>query len=217
MLLAGDEFARTQNGNNAYCQDSGISWVNWTRDADAQALLAFTKDLIKLRQTYPVLRRSRFLTGAHDETLDVRDLAWINANGGEMQQVHWDDPNTRCLGMLIDGRAQKTGIRKRGDDATLRLVMNGYRGDSLRRYDLVRSPLPAPLKLPHHLGRRIGALTRRGSRAGIARTASVARGDATAPASHCRGWAPACRHGARVAGSGRRGCRRRSEESRPGR
>ncbi len=93
-----------------------------------EALLAFTKDLIKLRQTYPVLRRSRFLTGAHDETLDMRDLTWINANGEEMQQAHWNDASTKCLGMLIDGRAQKTGIRKRGDDATLLIVMNSYEG-----------------------------------------------------------------------------------------
>ncbi|WP_315831024.1 glycogen debranching protein GlgX [Bradyrhizobium prioriisuperbiae] len=129
MLLAGDEFARTQHGNNnAYCQDSEISWVDWELNADAKALLAFTKDLIKLRQTYPALRRSRFLTGAHDAVLDVRDLTWINANGQEMQQAHWQDGNTRCLGMLIDGRSQKTGIRKRGDDATLLLILNSYDG-----------------------------------------------------------------------------------------
>jgi isoamylase len=127
MLLAGDEFARTQHGNNnAYCQDSEISWLNWKLDQDACALLAFTKKLIELRDEYPVLRRSRFLTGQMDETLGVRDLTWINANGGEMQKQHWEDSHTKCLGMLIDGRTQKTGIKKLGHDETILLIMNTY-------------------------------------------------------------------------------------------
>jgi len=68
MLLGGDEFGRTQRGNNnAYCQDSDISWFNWQLGDDGNALLAFTKRLIKLRRSYPTLRRSRFLTGQLDE------------------------------------------------------------------------------------------------------------------------------------------------------
>ena len=127
MLLAGDEFARTQHGNNnAYCQDSEISWINWDFDQDAATLLAFTKEIIRLRKAYPALRRSRFLTGQRDEDLDVRDLTWINANGGEMQHQHWEDANTKCLGMLIDGRTQKTGIKRRGEDASVLLIMNSY-------------------------------------------------------------------------------------------
>jgi glycogen operon protein len=127
MLLAGDEFARTQHGNNnAYCQDSEISWINWDFDRDATALLAFTKEIIRLRKVFPALRRSRFLTGQKDEELDVRDLMWINANGGEMQPEHWEDANTKCLGMLIDGRTQKTGIKKRSEDASVLLILNSY-------------------------------------------------------------------------------------------
>ena len=127
MLLAGDEFARTQHGNNnAYCQDSAISWVNWEFDPDAAALLAFTKEVIRLRKAYPALRRSRFLTGQRDDELDVRDLTWINANGGEMQQEHWDDAKTKCLGMLVDGRSRRTGVSKRAEDASVLVVMNSY-------------------------------------------------------------------------------------------
>jgi isoamylase len=127
MLLAGDEFARTQHGNNnAYCQDSEISWLDWNLDQDAKALLDFTKEVIRLRKDHPALRRSRFLTGQRDEELDVRDLTWINANGGEMQPEHWEDGNTKSLGMLVDGRTQKTGIRKRSEDASILLVMNSY-------------------------------------------------------------------------------------------
>jgi isoamylase len=134
MLLAGDEFARTQHGNNnAYCQDSEISWVDWNFAEDGRRLLAFTKSMIRLRQTYPALRRSRFLTGQYDETLGLRDLAWINANGEEMQQAHWEDGNAKCVGMLIDGRAQKTGVRKRGADTSVLIVMNASRDRSTSR------------------------------------------------------------------------------------
>jgi isoamylase len=127
MLLAGDEFARTQHGNNnAYCQDNEISWLDWNLDQDAKTLLDFTKEVIRLRKDHPALRRSRFLTGQRDEELDVRDLTWINANGGEMQPEHWEDGNTKSLGMLVDGRTQKTGIRKRSEDASILLVMNSY-------------------------------------------------------------------------------------------
>ena len=127
MLLAGDEFARTQHGNNnAYCQDSEISWLNWHLDPDAEKLLAFTKTLIKLRKDYPALRRSRFLNGSYDDKLGVRDVTWINADGGEMQSAQWDDTSTKCVGMLLDGRAQKTGIRKLANEKSMLLVLNGH-------------------------------------------------------------------------------------------
>jgi isoamylase len=127
MLLGGDEFARSQRGNNnAYCQDNEISWVNWVLDDDARALQAFTRRLLALRRACPTLCRSRFLTGTADEEFGVRDLTWINANGGEMQEAHWNDASTKCLGMLIDGRAQKTGIHKAAADPTVLLVLNGY-------------------------------------------------------------------------------------------
>ena len=64
MMLAGDEFARTQRGNNnAYCQDNEICWVNWDFNDEQRRLLAFTKSIIRLRRQYPILRQNRFLTG----------------------------------------------------------------------------------------------------------------------------------------------------------
>jgi len=129
MLLGGDEFGRTQRGNNnAYCQDSDISWFDWNIGGDGNDLLAFTKRLIKLRRTYPALRRSRFLTGQYDEALDVKDVTWINANGHEMENANWKDASMKCFGMLLDGRAQKTGIKRRGEDKTVLMVMNSYEG-----------------------------------------------------------------------------------------
>ncbi len=127
MVVAGDEFARTQHGNNnAYCQDSEIGWVNWDLDEDGKALLAFVKRLIKLRQSYPILRRSRFLVGDYNEELGVKDVTWLSPSGEEMTIEQWEDPNGRCLGMLMDGRAQETGIRRRGSEATLLLVVNSH-------------------------------------------------------------------------------------------
>lgn len=137
MLVAGDEFARTQQGNNnAYCQDDDISWVSWDLDDAARAQIEFVKRLTTLRAAYPILRRSRFLTGEYNEELDVKDVTWIDASGVEMRQETWEDGNTRCFGMMIDGRAQPTGIRQKGGDATVLLVFNGY-------HDIVSFTLPA--------------------------------------------------------------------------
>ena len=136
MLLAGDEFGRTQRGNNnAYCQDNELSWVDWNHDDRAQRLIGFVRKLIGLRHQYPILRRSRFLTGEYDPDLDMKDVTWINATGEEMRQEHWDDANTRCFGMLLDGRAQQTGIRRRGELATLLIIFNPWQ-------DVVRFTLP---------------------------------------------------------------------------
>jgi glycogen operon protein len=127
MLLAGDEFGRTQQGNNnAYCQDSDISWLDWDIAEKGQGLIRFTQKLTHLRHTYPILRRTRFLTGEYNEELGVKDVTWVNASGAEMQPEDWGDANMRCFGMLMDGRAQVSGIRKRGQDATLLLVINGW-------------------------------------------------------------------------------------------
>ena len=136
MLVAGDEFGRTQNGNNnAYCQDSEISWIDWSLADKNKDLLGFARKLAALRHKYPILRRTRFFTGEFNEELGVKDLTWINAGGGEMQPDEWDDGNMKCFGMLMDGRAQVTGIRKRGHNATLLLVINSY-------HDVVDFTLP---------------------------------------------------------------------------
>jgi isoamylase len=136
MLLAGDEFARTQRGNNnAYCQDDEISWIDWNTAKQNQAQIAFVQKLTALRHKYPVLRRSRFLTGEYNQELKVKDVTWINANGSEMQGSQWADPNMRCLGMLMDGRAQTSGVKQLGHDATLLLVLNVYQ-------DVVQFTLP---------------------------------------------------------------------------
>jgi glycogen operon protein len=128
MLLAGDEFGHTQNGNNnAYCQDNETTWLDWTgqRDEDKD-LTRFTRKVIALRHQYPILTRSRFFVGVHNPDLDVKDVTWIDPRGQEKTQESWQDPGERCFGMVLDGRAQPTGIVRPGSDATLLLIFNAY-------------------------------------------------------------------------------------------
>jgi len=82
--------------------------------------------LTGLRHKYPILRRNRFLAGEYNKDLDLKDVTWINANGTEMQEANWADTSMRCFGMVMDGRAQTTGIRQRGQDTTMLLVMNAH-------------------------------------------------------------------------------------------
>jgi len=109
----------------------GAVGTGWSVGTARQLL----QQLTELRRIYPILRRSRFLTGEYNKELGLKDVTWINASGAEMEDETWADDNMRCFGMLIDGRAQPTRLRKRGEDATLLLVMNGH-------HDLVEFTLP---------------------------------------------------------------------------
>ena len=136
MLLGGDEFGRTQKGNNnAYCQDNDISWVNWQIDKDGEALTRFVGRLNSLRRQYPVLRQNRFLSAQWNEELGVKDSTWLTPAGTEMEPENWQNAEARCLGLLLDGRAQTSGIKKRGSEATLLLIFNAY-------HDVVDFKLP---------------------------------------------------------------------------
>ena len=104
MLLGGDEFGRSQNGNNnAYCQDNEISWINWQRDEKQNQLLEFTKKLIHLRQHHPVFRRPKFFRGRRIRGSEIKDVMWFNPGGNEMSDEEWSSPFVRCLGMLLSG------------------------------------------------------------------------------------------------------------------
>jgi isoamylase len=137
LLLAGDEFGRTQQGNNnAYCQDNEISWVGWEDiDDKGKALTAFVRKLIYLREALPVLRRGRFLSGEYNESLGVHEMRWLAPDGSDLNRQQWGDASMRCFGMVLDGRAQVSGIRKVGSDATLLMVFNAY-------HDVVDFTLP---------------------------------------------------------------------------
>jgi glycogen operon protein len=137
MLLAGDEFGQTQHGNNnAYAQDNETAWLDWMGiSANGRSLREFARKLIATRKAFPILFRSRFMVGSYNEDLDLKDVAWPTPLGAEMTTEQWHDGNAKCFGMLLDGRAQETGIKRRGSDATMLLVYNAH-------YDVVNFTLP---------------------------------------------------------------------------
>jgi glycogen operon protein len=110
MLLAGDEMANSQNGNNnAYCQDNEISWLNWqqgTSDNECSATqaneLAFVKQLIRLRKAHPLLNRSHYHHGKKiSKKTGLKDIDWLNCRGEYMQETDWHDIEIKCFAMLL--------------------------------------------------------------------------------------------------------------------
>jgi glycogen operon protein len=121
MLVAGDEMGRTQRGNNnAYCQDNDISWIDWALDADAQALLAFTRTLLQIRKRHPVLRRRTYPKAS--------DVSWLTPQGGEMTPEDWNLPFARCLGMLLlgDRVAERDAYGGKIEDDDLLILLNAH-------------------------------------------------------------------------------------------
>jgi glycogen operon protein len=104
MLQAGDEFGRTQRGNNnAYCQDNEISWVDWRLRGANHDLLDFVRLLARLRRLHVEFRRETFLKGAASRA-GVKDVKWLNVRGTEMTQGEWQDATLRTLGIWFGER-----------------------------------------------------------------------------------------------------------------
>jgi glycogen operon protein len=104
MLLAGDESGHTQLGNNnAYCQDSPLTWLNWDLTPEQGELLEFVCGLVRLRARNPVFRRRHFFQGRPIHGLDAKDLYWVRPAGTEMSEQDWNTGYARCLGMGLPG------------------------------------------------------------------------------------------------------------------
>jgi glycogen operon protein len=97
MITAGDEFGRTQRGNNnAYCHDSPLTWMPWEHAAWQEDLFAHVRTLIRLRQENPALRPSRFARqDEHTPSASVMD--WYDENGETMSIERWTNPAHRTL------------------------------------------------------------------------------------------------------------------------
>jgi glycogen operon protein len=124
MISGGDEVGRTQGGNNnAYSQDSPMSWTPWGDGAD-DAFLAFARAVVAFRQSQPVLQRRTFLRG---RVRGAADVLWLGGHGLEMTDRDWANPECRVIQMLLDGQAipdtDPHGERIVGQ--TLLLVFNG--------------------------------------------------------------------------------------------
>ncbi len=116
MLVSGDEFGRTQHGNNnAYCQDHAVAWLDWDR-AD-RALCDFTAQLIQLRRTHPALRRSTWFDGSLS-ALGEPDVDWLWYDGNAMTREQWEHGGNRCFGCRL-------GRNHAGESAVLMLMNAG--------------------------------------------------------------------------------------------
>ncbi len=115
MLTAGDEFGRTQQGNNnAYAQDNALTWLDWAgRD---QALGDYTAALSALRRAFPALTDTRFLTGQPAEGSDIPDVAWLTETGAPVGEGDWNDPARHRLVMLLgDTGGDRLAVLVNGD------------------------------------------------------------------------------------------------------
>ncbi|MZD07133.1 glycogen debranching enzyme, partial [Streptomyces sp. SID5785] len=133
MLAHGDELGRTQQGNNnAYCQDSRLTWIDWELTEEQRQLTEFTRRVIRLRAAHPVLRRRRFFRGGtadgarHDE---LPDLVWLRPDARAMTDEDWRRPDAHALGVFLNGDAiaePDAHGRPVVDDSFL-LFLNSYR------------------------------------------------------------------------------------------
>jgi glycogen operon protein len=128
MLSGGDEVGRTQGGNNnAYCQDNPISWTHWDLTPAQRDFLDFTRRVIGIWKSYPVLRRRKFFQGRRIRGAEVLDVAWLDPTGREMTDEFWNSPDVSCLGVRLNGDAIDE-VDERGNrivSDTLVLLLNG--------------------------------------------------------------------------------------------
>ena len=97
MLLAGDEMGNTQKGNNnCYCQDNETTWIDWNLNDSQRELLEYTRRLVPLYFSQPVLQRRRFFHGEKLEGSAIPDILWLDPNGKEMTEEGWQAPLVRA-------------------------------------------------------------------------------------------------------------------------
>jgi glycogen operon protein len=124
MLLGGDEWGRTQGGNNnAWCQDNEISWLNW--EQCDQDMLAFSRQLIALRRAHPVFRRTKFFEGKGEQ---LPDVWWMRPDGRRMTRRDWDNTESRAIGVFLNGEELKaeTNDGERVRDESFLLLFNAH-------------------------------------------------------------------------------------------
>ncbi len=123
LLLGGDEFARSQNGNNnAYCQDNELTWFDWNAAAQHDDQIDFTARLCRLREQHPVFRRHRFFTGAPAPETHRDDIDWYRPDGDAMTAEDWAVSYAQAVMVALSGA---TGEHRSQDDPFL-LMLNAW-------------------------------------------------------------------------------------------
>jgi glycogen operon protein len=126
MLQAGDEFGRTQRGNNnAYCQDNEISWIDWRLALANRSMVDFLRHLIRIRRDNPVFRRKEYLEGIPLHGEEFKDVHWLMPGGQEMTEADWTDPGLQAFGMLL-GCAGVPGGPGEGHGASVLILFNAH-------------------------------------------------------------------------------------------
>jgi glycogen operon protein len=128
MLLGGDEFGRTQQGNNnAYCQDNDISWVHW--DSVDETLRAFTRELIALRREHPVFRRRHWFQGK--PLRGTVDICWLRPDATEMDDADWESGFAKAMAVFVNGDtiAERDARGQAVVDDSFLLVFNASDGE----------------------------------------------------------------------------------------
>jgi len=124
MLSGGDEFARTQSGNNnAYCQDNEISWYDWEWSSWQSELVEFTGRLIALRQQNSAFRQRHFFADPQSVE-DKDDVLWWHPSGRPLEHDDWIDNDQRALGMVVANDLH--GIAPDADRRTFLMALNAH-------------------------------------------------------------------------------------------
>ena len=172
MLLGGDEFGRTQHGNNnAWCQDNEISWFDWGLLEENAELFEFVQKLIVLRRAHPVFRRRQFLRGTEEDGSGLPDVFWFRADGQAMTTARLGvrRPDRRH----VPQRRGDRGARREGRAHPRRVVPDVLQRASTRtaRSRCPTGPLRRALE-PRAEHRRPGGRSRTRSRSPRARSSS---------------------------------------------
>lgn len=123
MFTAGDEFRRTQNGNNnAYCQDNPISWIDWSLKEKNREIFDFVKKAIALRKKHWVFRRREFFSGKDIDGNLIADIEWFDELG---QKPDWDMQN-QFLAYRIDGNDREEHITENDNDFYIMLNASAH-------------------------------------------------------------------------------------------
>jgi len=147
MLLGGDEFGRTQEGNNnAYCQDNEISWLDWqlADSEEGRVLTAYVEQLARIRRRYATLQSHRFPDGDRPVDQDVSEVAWFDERGHTLMPSEWENPEARAL---VLRRAQRSSDEAADGTTAVEVTLMFINGD----LNPITFTLPAPVMAWHCL------------------------------------------------------------------